>query len=262
MLYTLSGAPGGIYQVSHAAEHRGVRARPSRGGVSSGPTTSPRTRAMGKCAALRHAAGHLPVRSYLAVPVISRSGGVIGGLFFGHADAGVFTDRAPGCGRPGGRSRGGHGQRAPVPSEPTRARGAAPRRGGPAGLNATPGSTGGRAHAAAGRERGGAAAGTEDGGYRPADRFLCGSFESGPAAHDVEGALGSLRVGRIHKSKLRNTAGRAEPTERLGSKPGSGPLLSAGRNQESSGWSGIVVSSLSLRPLLTVPIGTRPKGAL
>ncbi|HYE29860.1 MAG TPA: PAS domain S-box protein [Methylomirabilota bacterium] len=35
--------------------------------------------------------GHLPVRSYLAVPVISRSGEVIGGLFFGHPDVGVFT---------------------------------------------------------------------------------------------------------------------------------------------------------------------------
>jgi PAS domain S-box-containing protein len=36
--------------------------------------------------------GHLPVRSYLAVPVISRTREVLGGLFFGHADAGVFTD--------------------------------------------------------------------------------------------------------------------------------------------------------------------------
>ncbi|MGE5563331.1 MAG: response regulator [Bacillota bacterium] len=35
--------------------------------------------------------GHLPVRSYLAIPVISRSKEVIGGLFFGHADVGVFT---------------------------------------------------------------------------------------------------------------------------------------------------------------------------
>jgi PAS domain S-box-containing protein len=39
-------------------------------------------------------AGHLPVRSYLAVPVMSRTGDVIGGLFFGHAEPGVFTDRA------------------------------------------------------------------------------------------------------------------------------------------------------------------------
>lgn len=38
-------------------------------------------------------AGHLPVTSYLAVPVKSRSGEVLGGLFFGHPDAGVFTDR-------------------------------------------------------------------------------------------------------------------------------------------------------------------------
>jgi two-component sensor histidine kinase/PAS domain-containing protein len=36
--------------------------------------------------------GHLPVRSYLAVPVKSRSGGVIGGLFFGHQEPARFTD--------------------------------------------------------------------------------------------------------------------------------------------------------------------------
>jgi PAS domain S-box-containing protein len=36
--------------------------------------------------------GHLPVRSYLAVPVISHSGEVMGGLFFGHARADVFTE--------------------------------------------------------------------------------------------------------------------------------------------------------------------------
>jgi PAS domain S-box-containing protein len=38
--------------------------------------------------------GHLPVRSYLAVPVISRSGEVIGGLFYGHSQVGIFTERA------------------------------------------------------------------------------------------------------------------------------------------------------------------------
>ncbi|SOD12140.1 PAS domain S-box protein [Pedobacter xixiisoli] len=35
--------------------------------------------------------GHLPVVSYLAVPVISRSGKVIGGLFFGHPEPARFT---------------------------------------------------------------------------------------------------------------------------------------------------------------------------
>jgi PAS domain S-box-containing protein len=39
-------------------------------------------------------AGHLPVCSYLAAPVISRNGEVTGGLFFGHALPGVFTERS------------------------------------------------------------------------------------------------------------------------------------------------------------------------
>ena len=38
--------------------------------------------------------GDVPVRSYLAVPVRSRSGKVIGGLFFGHSQPGVFSERA------------------------------------------------------------------------------------------------------------------------------------------------------------------------
>lgn len=38
--------------------------------------------------------GHLPVRSYLAVPVKSRRGEVIGGLFFGHSSPGVFGAQA------------------------------------------------------------------------------------------------------------------------------------------------------------------------
>jgi PAS domain S-box-containing protein len=38
-------------------------------------------------------AGHLPVRSYLAVPVLSHSGEPLGGLFFGHSEVGQFSDR-------------------------------------------------------------------------------------------------------------------------------------------------------------------------
>jgi serine phosphatase RsbU (regulator of sigma subunit) len=34
--------------------------------------------------------GHLPVRSYLAVPVMARDGEVLGGLFFGHSETAVF----------------------------------------------------------------------------------------------------------------------------------------------------------------------------
>lgn len=37
--------------------------------------------------------GHLPVVSYLAVPVVARAGEVIGGLFFGHTEPAVFTER-------------------------------------------------------------------------------------------------------------------------------------------------------------------------
>jgi signal transduction histidine kinase/ActR/RegA family two-component response regulator len=37
--------------------------------------------------------GDLRVTSYLAVPVVSRSGEVLGGLFFGHPDPDVFTER-------------------------------------------------------------------------------------------------------------------------------------------------------------------------
>jgi PAS domain S-box-containing protein len=36
---------------------------------------------------------HPPVRSYLGVPVKLRSGETVGGLFFGHPDPGVFTER-------------------------------------------------------------------------------------------------------------------------------------------------------------------------
>ncbi len=38
--------------------------------------------------------GHLPVKSYLAVPVVSRNGEVLGGLFFGHSQPNMFTQTA------------------------------------------------------------------------------------------------------------------------------------------------------------------------
>ena len=37
--------------------------------------------------------GHLPVRSYLAIPVSTRQGEVLGGLFFGHPEPGRFSVR-------------------------------------------------------------------------------------------------------------------------------------------------------------------------
>ncbi|HSU39346.1 MAG TPA: ATP-binding protein [Polyangiaceae bacterium] len=38
--------------------------------------------------------GHPPVRSYLGVPVVSRTGEVVGGLFFGHPQPNAFSERA------------------------------------------------------------------------------------------------------------------------------------------------------------------------
>src|SRR5258707_15135396 len=38
--------------------------------------------------------GHLPVRSSVAVPVLSRTGEVLGTMFFGRRDPGVFDERA------------------------------------------------------------------------------------------------------------------------------------------------------------------------
>ena len=48
--------------------------------------------------------GQLPVASYLAVPVVSKTGQLLGGLFFGHPEPGVFGERekpqsmCPACG--------------------------------------------------------------------------------------------------------------------------------------------------------------------
>ncbi|MHB8745607.1 MAG: PAS domain S-box protein [Gammaproteobacteria bacterium] len=94
LLYALSGAPRNAF-----AGFDQPRATPLFGPTFRGEApircddvlTDPR---YGKMAPHRGLPpGHPPVRSYLAVPVISRSGEVIGGLFFGHAAIGVFTAR-------------------------------------------------------------------------------------------------------------------------------------------------------------------------
>lgn len=95
MLYTLSGAPCEAFEQFGAPRKTPLFARTFDGeGVvrSDDITQDPR---FGKTAP-HHGMpqGHLPVRSYLAVPVISRSGEVLGGLFFGHPEVGVFTEQA------------------------------------------------------------------------------------------------------------------------------------------------------------------------
>jgi PAS domain S-box-containing protein len=94
MLYALSGASREAFK--HFPNPRATAVfAPSFHGASpvrlDDVTTDPR---YGKSAPyFGMPPGHLPVRSYLAVPVKSRTGAVIGGLFFGDSHAGVFADQ-------------------------------------------------------------------------------------------------------------------------------------------------------------------------
>ncbi|HTQ02607.1 MAG TPA: response regulator, partial [Polyangiaceae bacterium] len=95
LLYTLSGAPREAFAKLGTPRNTPIFARTFDG---EGPlrladvTKDPRYGTLGPHYGMP--AGHLPVRSYLAVPVVSRDGKVIGGLFFGHPEADVFTARA------------------------------------------------------------------------------------------------------------------------------------------------------------------------
>nr|WP_249730147.1 ATP-binding protein [Chelatococcus sp. YT9] len=92
MLYTLSGAPRSAFEKFPMPRNTAVFAPTFEG------TGIVRSDDILKDPRYGHSApyhgmpkGHLPVRSYLAVPVSSRTGEVIGGLFFGHSKPGVFT---------------------------------------------------------------------------------------------------------------------------------------------------------------------------
>src|SRR4051812_43234647 len=94
MLYTLAGVPREKFSSFPMPRNTDVFAPTFAGGGvvrSDDITKDPR---YGKSAPYHGMPqGHLPVRSYLAVPVVSRAGEVFGGLFFGHAEAAVFTER-------------------------------------------------------------------------------------------------------------------------------------------------------------------------
>lgn len=94
VLYTLSGAPRESFEKFGLPRNTGVFEPTFRGkgAVRSGDITKdPRYGKMAPHHGMPK--GHLPVRSYLAVPVVARSGEVIGGLFFGHPETNIFTDR-------------------------------------------------------------------------------------------------------------------------------------------------------------------------
>ncbi len=93
-LYTLSGASRAEFERLGNPRSTAVF-RPAFDGEgpvrSSDITRDPRFAALGPGRGMP--GGQMAVRSYLAVPVVSRSGTVLGGLLFGHPDAGVFTER-------------------------------------------------------------------------------------------------------------------------------------------------------------------------
>jgi signal transduction histidine kinase/DNA-binding response OmpR family regulator len=94
MLYTISGVPRAAFERFPMPRNTAVFEPTFRGtGVvrSDDITQDPR---YGKNAPYYgKPKGHLPVVSYLAVPVVSRAGEVLGGLFFGHSARGVFSER-------------------------------------------------------------------------------------------------------------------------------------------------------------------------
>ncbi|MBO9560989.1 MAG: GAF domain-containing protein [Caulobacter sp.] len=94
-LYSLSGAPRSAFETFTMPRNTAVFAPTFAGeGVvrSDDITKDPR---YGRNAPRKGMPeGHLPVRSYLAVPVITREGAVLGGLFFGHPEVGRFGARA------------------------------------------------------------------------------------------------------------------------------------------------------------------------
>ncbi len=95
LLYTLSGAPREAFEQLGLPRNTPVFHPTFTGqGVVRSPdiTQDPRYGTMAPHHGMPK--GHLPVRSYLAAPVVSRSGEVMGGLFFGHPEADRFTERA------------------------------------------------------------------------------------------------------------------------------------------------------------------------
>ena len=94
LLYTLCGAPREAFEGFGHPRPTPVFAPTFNGGApvrSDDITKDPRYGRMGPHHGMPK--GHLPVRSYLATSVNSRSGEVLGGLFFGHSQPKMFDER-------------------------------------------------------------------------------------------------------------------------------------------------------------------------
>ena len=92
MLYTLSGAPREAFSQFPMPRDSAVFAPTFAGAATVRLADIRKDPRYGKKTSRKGMSeGQLQVRSYLAVPVVSRSGKVIGGLFFGHPEADKFT---------------------------------------------------------------------------------------------------------------------------------------------------------------------------
>jgi len=94
-LYTVSGgSPAGIEAFGETGPNGlfgpGLADRPAALVRSADITHDPR---FTEAAPFGLPAGHPAVRSYMAVPVVAHSGELLGTMFFGHPEAGVFGDR-------------------------------------------------------------------------------------------------------------------------------------------------------------------------
>jgi PAS domain S-box-containing protein len=94
-LYTLSGVPREAFSKFPMPRNTDVFAPTFRGdGIVRSDDITQDPRYGNNVPYKGMPSGHLPVCSYLAVPVKSRTGEVLGGLFFGHSERGVFTERS------------------------------------------------------------------------------------------------------------------------------------------------------------------------
>jgi PAS domain S-box-containing protein len=94
MLYTLSGAPKEAFAKFPHPRATAIFAPTFKGEQTvrlDDVTKDPRYGKSGPYFGMPP--GHLPVRSYLAVPVRGVKGDVLGGLFFGHSAVGMFTEQ-------------------------------------------------------------------------------------------------------------------------------------------------------------------------
>jgi PAS domain S-box-containing protein len=92
MLYTLSGAPREAFEGFNMPRNTAVFNHTFSGlGIVRVDDITKDPRYGHNSPHYGMPAGHLPVVSYLAVPVISKTGEVIGGLFFGHSEPAKFT---------------------------------------------------------------------------------------------------------------------------------------------------------------------------